>query len=72
MRHTIIDRLSYVACAAAAVAAAGGCGHSDTAAPAVTQQLTPAPTQQELQMQNATEAAAEKAHENMAPAAPPP
>lgn len=72
MRHTIIDRLLYVACAAAAVAAAGGCGHSDMAAPAVTpapvvtQQMAPGPaTQQAIQMQNATEAMDEQAHEHM-------
>ena len=74
MRHTIIDRILYIACAAAAVAAAGGCGHSsDTAAPAVTPQTAQPQvahvlTQQQMQMQNATEAMDEKAHENMMPA----
>jgi len=68
MRHTKINRILCAVCAAATVAAAAGCGHSDTAAPAVTPQIAPAPTQQVLQMENATEAAAEKAHENMLPA----
>ncbi len=65
MRHTKINRILYVACAAAAVAAAGGCGHSDTAAPAVAPQMAPPPTQQAIQMQNATEAMDEQAHEHM-------
>lgn len=70
MRHTIIDRILCAVCAAAAVAAAGGCGHSDTASPAVTpqvaqQQPAHALTQQQIQEENATEAMDEKAHENM-------
>ena len=71
MRHTIINRILCIACAAAAVAAAGGCGHSDTtapavtAAPAVTPQVAHVLTPQQVQMQNATEAMDERAHENM-------
>jgi len=66
MRHTIINRILFVACAAAAVAVAGGCGHSSTVAPAVAAPQATPPSQQLTQMQNATEAAAEKAHANMA------